>query len=79
MDKWKVEVEILSDAILFDTDYEDAKLYIDFPPEKSKELREWMDIPKDYFLAIADDLTDKGAQARIRQLKKLCNSVVKAS
>lgn len=52
MDKWKTEVEILSDTILFDTDYEDDKLYIDFPPEKSKELREQMDISDGYFMAL---------------------------
>ena len=79
MNKWKLEVEILSDAILFDTDYEDSKLYIDFPPEKSKDLREQMDIPDDYFMAIADDLTDKEAQVKIKELRKLCNSVIKAS
>jgi len=76
MDKWKTEVEILSDAILFDTDYEDAKLYIDFPPEKSKELRDWDDIPDDYFMAIADDLTDEGAKAQIKELRKLCDSII---
>ncbi len=79
MDKWKLEVEVLSDAILFDTDYEDSKLYIDFPPEKSKDLREQMDIPDDYFMAIADDLKDEEAQAKIKELRKLCNSVIKAS
>jgi hypothetical protein len=79
MNKWKVEVEILSDIILFDTDYEDSKLYTDFPPEKSKELREEMDIPDDYFMAIADDLTDEEAQVKIKELRKLCNSVIKAS
>jgi hypothetical protein len=59
MDKWYLEVGILSEAILFDTDYEDYKLYTDFPPEKSKELRDWMDIPDDYCMALADDLTDE--------------------
>jgi hypothetical protein len=67
MNKWKFEVEILSDAILFDTDYEDSKLYIDFPPEKSKYLREQMDITDDYFMAIADDLTD---EVRIQKTPK---------
>jgi len=79
MNKWKTEVEVLSDAILFDTDYEDSKLYIDFPPEKSKDLREQMDITDDYFMAIADDLTDEEAQARIKELRKLCNSVIRVS
>lgn len=76
MAKWKVELEILSDPILFDTDYEDSKLYTDFPPEKSKELREQMDIPDDYFMAIADDLTDEEAKEKIKELRKLCDSVI---
>ena len=79
MYKWKVEVEILSDVILFDTDYEDSNLYIDFPPEKSKELREEMDIPDDYFMTIADDLTDEEAKAQIKEVRKLCNSIIKES
>ena len=79
MAKWKVELEILSDAILFDTDYEDSKLYTDFPPEKSKELREQMDIPDDYFMAIADDLTDEEAKAKIKELRKFCDSVIEAT
>ncbi|MFC1634882.1 hypothetical protein ACFL5Z_08570 [Planctomycetota bacterium] len=76
---WKLEVESLSDRILFDTDYEDSKLYIDFPPEKSKELLDWMDIDDDYFTAIADDLTDEQAQETIRELQKLSRSIVKSS
>jgi hypothetical protein len=79
MDKWNFEVEILSEAILFDMDYEDSKLYMDFPPEKSKELRDWMDIPDDYFMAIADELSDDEAKATIRELRKLCDSVITAS
>jgi len=66
-------------GILWDVDYEDAQLYIDFSPEKSKRLRNWAGIPDNYFLAIADELTDEEAQARIKELRKLCNSVIKAS
>ncbi|MHC4597063.1 MAG: hypothetical protein ACYS19_19225, partial [Planctomycetota bacterium] len=33
----------------------------------------------DYFLAIADDLTDKEAKAQIKELKKLCHSIIKPS
>jgi len=79
LDEWDLQMQELSDGVLWDGDYEDAQLYIDFPPEKSTELRDLMGIPKNYFLAIADDLTDKEAKARIKQLKKLCNSVIKAS
>jgi len=34
-------------------------------------------IPDNYFLAIADDLTDEEAQAIIKELRKLCNSLIK--
>jgi hypothetical protein len=79
MDKWSLEVGILSGAILLDTDYADSRLYMDFPPEKSKELRDWMDIPDDYFMAIADDLTDDEAKEKIIELRKLCDSIITSS
>ncbi|MHC4538487.1 MAG: hypothetical protein ACYTEK_07115 [Planctomycetota bacterium] len=79
LDEWDLQMQELSGGVLWDGDYEDAQLYIDFSPEKSKELRGLMGIPKDYFMAIADDLTDEEAQARIKQLKKLCDSVINPS
>jgi hypothetical protein len=33
----------------------------------------------DYFAAIADDLTDEEAQAQIKELRKLCDSVIEPS
>lgn len=33
MGKWNLEVGILSEAMLFDTDYADSKLYMDFHPD----------------------------------------------
>jgi hypothetical protein len=72
-------VEKLSDTILWDTNYEDAKLYMDFPPEKSKDLREQAGIPDDYFMAIADDLSYDEAKAQIIELSKLCDSIITSS
>ena len=34
-------------------------------------------IPAHYYTAIADDLTDKEAEVKIKELRKLCNSVIK--
>ncbi|MBL7189989.1 MAG: hypothetical protein ISS70_26980 [Phycisphaerae bacterium] len=76
--EWGFQLEQLSDRILWDTDYEDAELYIDFPPEKSRELRDWDDIPDNYYTAIADDLTDEEAKAKIKELRKLCDSVIES-
>ena len=79
LDEWYTEVQELANGILWDVDYEDAQLYIDFPPEKSRRLRNWAGIPDNYYLAIADELTDEEAQLRMKELRKLCNSVIRAS
>jgi hypothetical protein len=36
-------------------------------------------IPDNYYTAITDDLTEKEAQVKIDELRKLCDSVIKAS
>jgi len=79
LDDWEAEVAGLVETILWGLDYDDAKLYIDFPPEKSKQLRERAGIPDDYFIAIADDLTDEQVQAKIKELKNLCRLVINPS
>ncbi len=78
-DEWNIEVEELANAILWDRDYEDGDIYMDHPPEKTQWLKYMAMIPDDYYTAIADDLTDEEAQVKIRELRNLCNSVIKAS
>jgi hypothetical protein len=79
LDEWDFQMQRLSEAVLWDGDYEDAQLYIDFPPEKSKELRAAMGIPDDYFMAIADDLSDAEAKEKIKDLRKLCDLIITSS
>jgi hypothetical protein len=74
--EWETELQQLSDAILWDVDYEDEDLYMDKPPEEAQALKDFMRMRDDYSLAIADDLTDEEAQARIKELRKLCNSII---
>lgn len=76
-EEWDIEVQELWDSILWDADYSDGHLYLDRPPEESEELREMARIPKQYYMAIADDLTDKQAEEKYRALRELCTSVVK--
>jgi hypothetical protein len=76
MKEWEIEVEELSGRILWDADYENAGLYIDHPPEKSKWMKDMSGVSDNYFLAIADDLTEEQAKARIKQLQTLCHSIV---
>jgi len=75
MKEWEIEVEELSGRILWDADYKNAGLYIDHPPEKSKWLKDMSGVSDNYFLAIADDLTEEQAKAHIVELQKLCQSI----
>jgi hypothetical protein len=77
-DEWDLEVDELANAILWDRDYEDGDIYMDHPPEKTEWLKYTAMIPDNYYTSIADDLTDEEAQAKIKELRKLCNSVIKA-
>ncbi|MFC1792953.1 hypothetical protein ACFL3Q_05140 [Planctomycetota bacterium] len=79
VDEWELEVEGLTDHILWDRDYEDDHTYMDHPPEKTQWLKHMARIRDDYFTAIADDLSDEEAQAQIKELKKLCDSIIESS
>ena len=73
---WDLEVDELANAVLWDRDYEDGDIYMDHPPEKTEWLKYMAMIPDNYYTAIADDLTDEEAQVKIKELSKLCNSVI---
>ena len=72
---WDIEVEELAEAILWDRDFDDARLYIDFPLEKSNALKSIAGISDDYYIAIAEDLTDDQAHIKIKQLQNLCKLI----
>ena len=78
-DEWDSQVDTLAEAILLDRDYYDAILHIYFTPERSDALKSIAGITDDYFLAIPDDLTGYEAQIKIRELKNLCNLIIKSS
>jgi len=78
LEEWEIEVETLADFVLPDVDYEDSHLYLDGAPEKSKMLRKLMGISDKYHLAIANDLNDKEVNTKLAELKKLCQSIIKA-
>jgi len=40
-------------------------------------VKDVADIRDDYFTVIADDLTDEEAKAQIKELQKLCESIIK--
>ena len=71
-DEWDIEIQELSDCILWDADYESDDLYLDRPPEEARELRREMGISEDYFAAVADDLTQEQTVAKVAELRALC-------
>ena len=75
-EEWDIAIQELWDCILWDADYEDGNLYLDQPPDLAMELRSQMRIPDDYFAAIADDLTEDQALARVAELRAVCAGVV---
>jgi hypothetical protein len=79
IEEWELEVEMLTDRILWDRDYENDRTYADHPPEMTQWLKYMTRIPDDYYTAIADDLTDEEAAATIKKLKKLCDSIMESS
>ena len=79
IEEWDLEVEVLTDRILWDRDYEDDRTYADHPPEMTQWLKDMARIPDNYYTAIADDLTDEEAAATIKKLKKLCGSIIEPS
>ena len=74
-DEWDIEIQELSDSILWDADYECDDLFLDRPPEEARELRREMRIPEDYFAAVADDLTEEQTEARAAELRALCAAI----
>jgi hypothetical protein len=79
IEEWDLEVEVLTDRILWDRDYEDDRTYADHPPEMTQWLKYMTRIPDNYYTAIADDLTDEEAASTIKELKKLCDSIIAPS
>lgn len=55
MEEWDLLVQVLSDRILWDEDFNDAVLYVDKPPEHAQFLKEAMMIDDDYFTAVPPD------------------------
>jgi len=73
--RWSVEIDELSNLILWDYDFEDEDLYIDKPPEEAQALKEIMHMRDDYFLEVPEDLKPKEIETKLSELKRLCRSI----
>ena len=60
------------------SNYEDADTYVDLPPVLSEVLKEGVDIDRDYFVTMPDDLSPEQAEEAIKEIRRLCSTVDKA-
>jgi hypothetical protein len=72
---WIIEIEELSDSILWDADYLDENLYVDDSPEHSQALKDFMRIRDDYFLEIPEDLRPQQLDNTVAKMEAVCSSV----
>jgi hypothetical protein len=77
--EWSIEIEALSELILWDADYEDEDLYIDKPPEEAQRLKDFMRIKDEYFIEIPEDLKPKEIETKLTELKNLCRLICEKS
>lgn len=71
MDEWNLLMQVLSDRILWDDDFNDADRFLDAPPHQADTLRQMLSIDEDYYRAIPPDPTDAelpGIRAKLNQL-----------
>ena len=74
-EEWDIEIECLASMILWDSDYEDERLFLDKPPEEAREFKGIMGMSDDYFLEIPEDLKPEQIKAKLAELKKLCQLI----
>lgn len=79
LEEWIVEVESLTEAILWDADYDDDDIYPGHSLDDSKWLRSMAEVSDYYHYAVVDDLCKEDIGRKLRELRGLCLSVVEAS
>jgi hypothetical protein len=55
LSEWEILVQVLTDRILWDEDFNDAELYVDKSPEHASILKSMMTIDDEYFTAVSPD------------------------
>lgn len=67
--EWQLRLECLSDGILWDADYADGDLFLDFTGDQSASAEEFAN---GYFTAIAPDPLDSEMESIRERLRSLC-------
>jgi hypothetical protein len=71
-DVWGMMIDVLNDAVLWDTDYDTDEFFLDALPEVRALDMEFLGIDEDYFKGIAPDPTDQELGEVRRELRELC-------
>lgn len=69
--RWDIALLVVSDAVLWDRDFEDADSFVDRPPLESAARKHMMSIEDDYYLAVAPDPRESELPAIRERLRKL--------
>ena len=70
--EWKLLVEVLSDRILWDDDFNEAERFLDESPDEAERLRERWGIDENYYSAIPPDPRESELPGIRETLKELC-------
>ena len=68
---WELLVDVLSQRILWDDDFNDADRFLDAPPDEAESLRDRFGIDDDYYRAIPPDPSEielPGIRAKLKEL-----------
>ena len=71
LDEWELQVECLSDHVLWDADYAMEEEFLDAAPVASRRLKYDLGIPDDYFTDVAPDPGDSEMDGIYEVLKSL--------
>ena len=68
---WELLVDVLSQRIVWDDDFNDANCFLDAPPDEAESLRDRFGIDEDYYRAIPPDPSEAelpGIRAKLKEL-----------
>jgi hypothetical protein len=69
---WELMLDLLNDAVLWDTDYDTEELFLDAPPGQRVDDMEFLGVDEGYFMGIAPDPTDEELTEVRRVLSEVC-------
>jgi len=72
--EWSWTIDVLTDQILWDRDYEMAGDFLDAAPDQAAQARLMLGIDDEYFVAAAEDVEEQSAESLFQHLRKMTTS-----